>query len=157
MLEKGDVDIARNLTPDQIQAIAGNADLVVEPLSQGRSLLSRPQSEGRAPAKNRKVRKAIRWLVDYQGMADTFLKGRFKVHQSFWPSGFFASLDDTPFHLDVAKAKQLLAEAGYPNGFEVKLDSSNSIALHRHRPVGPGRPWPRPASRSRSSPASRSR
>jgi peptide/nickel transport system substrate-binding protein len=125
MLEKGDADLVRNLTADQIQGIAGNADLVVEgfpkadvyylALNQKDERLAKPQ-----------VRQAIRWLIDYQGMADTFLKGRFKVHQSFWPSGFYASLTDTPFKLDVAKAKQLLAEAGYPDGFEVELDSSNS-------------------------------
>jgi len=71
------------------------------------------------------VQQAIRWLVDYQGMANTFLKGRFQVHQSFWPSGFYASLDDNPYKLDIEKAKQLLTEAGYPNGFSIKLDSAN--------------------------------
>ncbi len=125
MLEKGDADLARNLTADQIQGIAGNADLVVEDfpkadlhymaLNQKDERLAKPE-----------VRQAVRWLIDYQGMADTFLKGRFKVHQSFWPSGFFASLTDTPYKLDVAKAKELLAQAGYPDGFEVELDASNS-------------------------------
>jgi peptide/nickel transport system substrate-binding protein len=125
MLEKGDADLVRNLTADQIQGIAGNANIVIDnypkadvyylALNQKDERLAKPQ-----------VRQAIRWLVDYQGMADTFLKGRFKVHQSFWPSGFYASLTDTPFKLDVAKAKQLLAEAGYPDGFEIELDSSNS-------------------------------
>jgi peptide/nickel transport system substrate-binding protein len=125
VLEKGDVDVARNLTADQIQGIAGNPDLIVEDfpkadlhylaLNQKDERLAKPQ-----------VRQAIRWLIDYQGMADSFLKGRFKVHQAFWPSGFYASLTDTPFKLDVPKAKQLLAEAGYPDGFEVELDASNS-------------------------------
>ena len=125
MLEKGDADLVRNLTADQIQGIEGNADIVVEDfpkadvyylaLNQKDERLAKPQ-----------VRKAIRWLVDYQGMADSFLKGRFKVHQAFWPSGFYASLTDTPFKLDVEKAKALLAEAGYPDGFEIELDSSNS-------------------------------
>jgi peptide/nickel transport system substrate-binding protein len=59
-------------------------------------------------------------------MADTFLKGKFKVHQSFWPSGFYASLTDTPFKLDVEKAKALLTEAGYPEGFELELDAANT-------------------------------
>jgi microcystin degradation protein MlrC len=43
-------------------------------------------------------------FVDYQGMADGFLKGRFIVHQSFWPAGFYASLTDTPYKLDVASS-----------------------------------------------------
>jgi peptide/nickel transport system substrate-binding protein len=70
------------------------------------------------------VQQAIRYLVDYQGMVDTFLKGQFIVHQSFWPQGFFASYDENPYKLDVAKAKALLAEAGYPNGFEIKIDTT---------------------------------
>ncbi|MFM9844223.1 MAG: ABC transporter substrate-binding protein [Dongiaceae bacterium] len=125
MLEKGDIDMARNLTADQIQGIAGNTDLVVESYPKA-DIFYLGLSQKNEHLKNPKVRQALRWLVDYQGMADTFLKGKFKVHQSFWPSGFYASLLDTPFKLDVAKAKALLAEAGYPDGFEIELDASNS-------------------------------
>src|ERR1700741_3134168 len=74
--------------------------------------------------RNPKVRQAIRWLVDYQGMVNTFLKGQYIVHQSFWPSGFFASYDENPFKLDVAKAKQLLTEGGYAKGFNIQMDTS---------------------------------
>jgi len=125
VLEKGDADIARNLTADQIQGIAGNADLVVEdfPKADLHYLALNQKDERLAKLQ---VRQAIRWLIDYEGMANSFLKGRFKVHQSFWPSGFFASLTDTPFKLDVERAKKLLAEAGYADGFEVELDASNS-------------------------------
>ena len=125
MLEKGDIDMARNLTADQIQGIAGNTDLVVEAYPKA-DIFYLGLNQKDEHLKNPKVRQALRWLVDYQGMADTFLKGKFKVHQSFWPSGFYASLLDTPFKLDVAKAKALLAEAGYPDGFEINLDASNS-------------------------------
>ncbi|MBX6320852.1 MAG: ABC transporter substrate-binding protein [Rhodospirillaceae bacterium] len=125
LLEKGDIDLARDLTTDQIQGIAGNKDIVIETHPKADLYyLALNQKDERLS--NPKVRQAIRWLIDYQGMADTFLKGRFKVHQSFWPSGFEGSLTDTPFHLDVAKGKQLLAEAGYPDGFEVELDAANS-------------------------------
>jgi peptide/nickel transport system substrate-binding protein len=58
-------------------------------------------------------------------MVDTFLKGSFKVHQAFWPSGFFASYTETPYHLDVEKAKALIAEAGYPDGFDLQFDCIN--------------------------------
>ena len=123
-LEKGDIDIARNLGADQIAALEGNADVSVGTypkadvyylgLSQKYEPLSKPQ-----------VRQAIRYLVDYQGMVDTFLKGSFKVHQAFWPSGFFASYTETPYHLDVEKAKALIAEAGYPDGFDLQFDCIN--------------------------------
>ena len=125
MIEKGDADLARNLSADQIKGLEGNADVVVQAypkadiyylgLNQKDERLAKPQ-----------VRQAMRWLVDYQGMANSFLRGQFKVHQSFWPSGFFASYTDTPFKLDPEKAKALLAEAGYPDGFEVELDASNT-------------------------------
>ena len=42
-----------------------------------------------------KVVEALKLLVDYEGMANSFLKGQFDVHQSFWPAGLWASADDS--------------------------------------------------------------
>ena len=72
-----------------------------------------------------RVRQALRYLVDYDGMANSFLKGAAQVHQTFWASGFWAALDENPYKLDPAKAKALLAEAGYPDGFAIDLDAPN--------------------------------
>ena len=125
LLEKGDADIARDLTADQLASLAGNPDIAITGHPSGEFLyLALNQKDTRLA--NPKVRLAIRYLVDYAGMADSFLKGQCIVHQSFWPSGFYAALDDTPFHLDVAKAKQLLTEAGYPDGFTLRLDAASS-------------------------------
>jgi peptide/nickel transport system substrate-binding protein len=125
LIEKGDVDIARNLGADQIAGLEGNPDIVIQ--TDPKALSIYLQVNMRDPILSEpKVREALRYLVDYQGMVDSFLRGQFKVHQSFWPSGFFASLTDTPFALDVAKAKGLLAEAGHPDGFEIELDAFNS-------------------------------
>ena len=79
--------------------------------------------------KNPKVRLAMKYLVDYQGMVNTFLKGRFLVQQAFLPIGIFGAIPYNPYKLDVAKAKALLAEAGYPNGFELRLDVANTSPL----------------------------
>ena len=72
-----------------------------------------------------KVRQALRYLIDYDGMANSFLKGAAQVHQSFWAEGFWASYNENPYKLDPAKAKALLAEAGYPDGFSLDLDAPN--------------------------------
>jgi peptide/nickel transport system substrate-binding protein len=125
LLEKGDIDIARDLTADQVSSVAGNKDIAVTSVPQ--ATLQYLAMNLKTPAfANPKVREALRYLVDYQGMVDSFLKGAFQVHQTFWPSGFWASLDEAPYHLDPAKAKALLTEAGYPNGLEITLDASNS-------------------------------
>jgi peptide/nickel transport system substrate-binding protein len=125
LVEKGDADVARDLTPDQVAGLAGNKDVTITTVP--RAALHYLALNLKTPElANPKVREAMRYLVDYKGMADTFLKGQAKVHQAFWPSGFWASLDDTPYSLDPAKAKALLAEAGYPNGFSITLDASNT-------------------------------
>lgn len=123
-LEKGDVDIANNLTPDQISALSGNADVTVTTIPQALLYyigLNTKMKELSDP----KVRQALRYLVDYDGMANSFLKGAAQVHQSFWAEGFWASYNENPYTLDPDKAKALLAEAGYPNGFTLDLDAPN--------------------------------
>ena len=125
LIEKGDADIARDLTNDQVAGVAGNKDIVVTTVPQatlhyvGLNLKFKPFEDV-------KVRQALHYLVDYDGMVNSFLKGGFKIHQSFWPSGFWASLDDNEYTYDPAKAKALLKDAGYPDGFEVTLDAQNS-------------------------------
>ena len=111
--------------PEPATQLEGNAGIVVETYPKA-DLYYIGLNQKDERLRNPKVRQALRWLIDYRGMVDTLVKGRFKVHQAFWPSGFFASLTDTPYRLDVAKAKALLAEAGYPEGFEVTLDAANS-------------------------------
>jgi peptide/nickel transport system substrate-binding protein len=125
LLEKGDIDIARNLEADQVASLQGNADVVIKEvpkgaiyylgLNQKHEHLARPE-----------VRKALKYLVDYQGIADTILAGSATVHQSFLPQGFLGAIADQPYALDVERAKALLAEAGLPEGFEVTMDTINT-------------------------------
>jgi peptide/nickel transport system substrate-binding protein len=124
MLEKGDIDIALSLLPDQLVPLAKDKDIKIEsfPYS-GTWYTALNMSDDRL--KNPKVREALKYLVDYQGMVNTFLKGRFLVQQAFLPIGIFGAIPYNPYKLDVAKAKSLLAEAGYPNGFEIRLDSAS--------------------------------
>ncbi|HQY42970.1 MAG TPA: ABC transporter substrate-binding protein [Paracoccaceae bacterium] len=111
MLEKGDIDISRELTPTDIEGLQGNADVKVEQ-DVGGQIFYLSFNQKNENFKNAKFLDAMRWAIDYQGMVDTFLKGTNVVHQSFLPKGFLGALDDTPYSLDVEKAKALLAESG---------------------------------------------
>jgi peptide/nickel transport system substrate-binding protein len=125
LLEKGDIDLARNLSSDMQGKLAANPKIEVAAypkadeyyigLNQADERLQKPQ-----------VREALRWLIDYDAIATSFGKGQLQVHQSFWPAGFEGALTDLPFHFDVARAKQLLSEAGYPDGFQVDMDVSDT-------------------------------
>ena len=67
---------------------------------------------------------AARWLIDYRGIADQLLRGQFVIHQAFLGQGFPGALDDTPYHLDVARARQILARAGLA-GVHIRLSVFN--------------------------------
>lgn len=125
LIEKGDADIARNLTGDQVAGIVDNKDITITPVPQA-TLYYVGLNSKMAQFQDVKVRQAMHYLVDYDGMVNSFLKGGFKVHQTFWPSGFWAALDENQYSFDPAKAKALLAEAGITDGFEVTLDTPNS-------------------------------
>jgi peptide/nickel transport system substrate-binding protein len=125
LIEKGDVDIARDLTPDQVAGVTSNKDITITTIPQA-SLYYVGLNLKTTQFQNVKVRQAMHYLVDYDGMVNSFLKGREKVHQTFWPSGFWAALDENEYKFDPAKAKALLAEAGLKDGFEVTLDAPNT-------------------------------
>ncbi|SMF43576.1 peptide/nickel transport system substrate-binding protein [Tistlia consotensis] len=111
LLEHGDIDVARKLTPVDIQGIEGNPDLKVQDEVRGQiRYISLNQKV--KPLDNPKVVEAFKYLIDYDGMVNSFLKGQFTVHQAFLPKGFLGAIDDRPYKLDIDKAKALLAEAG---------------------------------------------
>jgi peptide/nickel transport system substrate-binding protein len=129
LLEKGDIDVARDLQPDQIAGVNGNKDVAVTTIPQA-ALYYVAMNMKTPEFQNPKVRKAMHHLIDYEGMANSFLKGKVKIHQAFWPSGFWASLDDNEYSFDPAKAKAMLAEAGVKDGIEFTLDTPNKAPFN---------------------------
>lgn len=121
MLEKGDIDVARNLSPQDLEALAAHKDVkqVAAPkgtvyyigLNQKNPNLAKPE-----------VREALKWLVDYQAIGSTFMKNIGVVHQNFLPQGLLGASKDNPYKLDVDKAKALLAKAGLGSGFKITMD-----------------------------------
>ena len=121
LIQQGDIDVARNLGPDQVAAMADDPDIVIEGVPKGAIYYLGLNQKNENLAKP-EVRKALKYLIPYQELAETVVKGDMVVHQAFLPQGFLGALEDTPYSLDVEQAKALLAEAGLPDGFSVTMD-----------------------------------
>jgi hypothetical protein len=124
LLEKGDVDVARNLTRDQLDAIRGNSNIELQEAPKG-SIVYLAMSQKNPNLAKPEVREALKWLVDYDGIERNIVKGRYVVHQAFLPTGFLGALEDRPYKFDIEKAKALLAKAGVPDGFSISMDVQN--------------------------------
>jgi peptide/nickel transport system substrate-binding protein len=124
-LEAGDIDIARNLEPGDLDAVSKNADLATTdaPKSTIYYVSLNLKNEN---LKKPEVQQAFKYLVDYDAIGATLIKGIGEVHQTFLPKGQLGALDENPFKLDVAKAKELLAKAGLKDGFSVTMDVRNT-------------------------------
>src|SRR5665648_198921 len=118
-LKGGTIDFAWNLEHDQISDVEKTKGLYA---------ISKPKFEliylgmnGQyPPMDNVLVRRAIKSAVDPEAIMKAIGGGVVECH-TFIPKGMFGYYDGEEFPYDPEKAKELLAEAGYPDGFEMTL------------------------------------
>ena len=119
LLERGDVDIARNLNPEDVAGASATDGIKIEDELKGRLMylaLNQKHPELSKP----EVRQAFKYLIDYEGMKNSFLSGQYTIHQNFLPATYLGASDENPFIYNIEKAKELLAEAGVEN-LEVEI------------------------------------
>ena len=96
-------------------------------MDQNRDELLKSDVKGKNPLKDKRVREAFFLAIDEDAIAKVVMRGQAKPTWELWGegnNGFNAALNKRP-KADPAKAKALLAEAGYPNGFSITLDCPN--------------------------------
>lgn len=129
-LERGDSDIAQDLPPQDAVSMAreGKVKVVGVPMSGAFQFIG--MNNSKAPFDNVKVRQAIAYALPYQQMFEAAL---FKRGQPLF-GGKPREADGTQFpqplgyDTDLAKAKALLTEAGFPDGFETTFSFEVSLA-----------------------------
>ncbi|RYB97922.1 ABC transporter substrate-binding protein [Ciceribacter ferrooxidans] len=124
-LENGDIDVARNLEPGDVDAVSKKEGIATTSAPKGTLYYFSLNQKNETLAKP-EVIEAFKYLVDYDAIGETLIKGIGQIHQTFLPAGQLGALDDKPYKLDVAKAKELLAKAGVPDGFSVTMDVRNT-------------------------------
>ena len=117
--ERGEADLVRDLPGRDIADLLKRGDVKILGVSNPATVTYIAMNNGIAPFDNVKVRQAIAWSVPYQDMFEAVLYARGTpmfggaedVTSTQWPSPL-------PYTQDLDKAKALLAEAGFPDGFE---------------------------------------
>ncbi len=126
LLERGDVDVARNLTPTDIAALRGRPGITIGEFPRG-TIQYFSANKADPLLANPKVIEALKHLVDYDAIANNLLPGQVFPHQTFIPRAILGELDKRPWRFDPERARQLLAEAGHPNGISLAIDTANSF------------------------------
>jgi len=119
------IDWIWKVPPDQVEKLAkmpGISTVNGETMRIGFLGFDATGRTGKTPFTDLRVRRAIGHAVNRQAIVDNLLKGASKViHAACFPSQFGCTQDVMQYEYDPAKAKRLLAEAGYGNGFETEL------------------------------------
>ena len=119
-LERGDIDVARNLSPEDVAGLEGVEGVKVIDELRGRLMYFAANQKNEMLA-DPKVIEALKLATDYEGMSGSFLKGQYTVHQAFLPRTFLGALEEKPFTYDMDAAKAALAESAYPNCGPIKI------------------------------------
>lgn len=82
--------------------------------------------KGDNPLQNAKVRQAMSLAIDRKTIVERIMDGVAMPANQFIPAGMFGSIDQAPaLDYNPKKAKELMVEAGYPDGFELTLSATN--------------------------------
>ena len=131
-VRRGDADAAFNLIPEQITTLKTDPNVRLEPLKSldfvYMALTQEPEFNKALAIKEN--RQAIGYGIDYDGIKNNMLGGAALRPAHFLPIGVEGSTEEVAkkigFNHDPAKAKELLAKAGNPDGFEFEIAYGNA-------------------------------
>ena len=126
-LSTGDIDVALNLTDDTMEELksADNVEVVDGTTKMIGFVMMNMDEQYGGPVSDPDVQKAIRKALDYSGIRMICGDGTLTPY-SIIQDGFMGSKGQRPDdYTNLDEAKQLLADAGYPDGFDVDMTVSD--------------------------------
>ncbi|MCL4459704.1 MAG: ABC transporter substrate-binding protein [Chloroflexi bacterium] len=124
-LKTGGVDVITNVPPMEAKSLEGDPNIQVLSAPSVRVIYIAIRCDQGGPLANPKVRQALNSAVDVDTIIKDLLLGQgYRIASPLTPLFFGYNPEVKPYPYDPERAKKLLAEAGYPNGFEVNFDTS---------------------------------
>ncbi|MCD8083034.1 MAG: ABC transporter substrate-binding protein [Clostridiales bacterium] len=124
MAKTGDADISWGISPALVSSLEGDENVVVNTATGYRTIyIAMNQSYG--PLADSRVRAAICYAINKGEIVNNILCGVGGTYPSGYESSAVANSakDLDPYEQDLEKARELLTEAGYPDGFNIKLNT----------------------------------
>jgi peptide/nickel transport system substrate-binding protein len=125
-LLSGDVDFIAPVPPTDLDRIRENEGTKLVTMTGTRVITLQMNQERHEALANTKVRRAMAHAINNQGIVEKIMKGFGTVAAQQSPEGYVGHNPDLEPRYDVAKAKQLMEEAGYPDGFEATMMCPNN-------------------------------
>jgi peptide/nickel transport system substrate-binding protein len=120
----GEVDLALDIPPELASTVTASGRAKIKTVSSGRVfVMAMSNLDPSLPTAKREVREAINYAIDRDSLSKTLFGGASPPAAWMNPDTFGANPALKPIPYDPARAKRLLAQAGYPNGFDIALDS----------------------------------
>jgi peptide/nickel transport system substrate-binding protein len=120
MLERGEADIVYNVPGELIDRVKSNPKLRLAPVVSANFWLEFPGfQDAKSPFHDKRVRQAVSLAIDRDAINDAECAGLGRVDGNWINDDVEYGLPWPKWERNISKAKQLMAEAGFPNGFAV--------------------------------------
>ena len=125
-LLSGDVDFITPVPPQDFKRIQGDSAVNLFTYPGGRIITVQLNGARRAEFRNQKVRQAIVYAINNPGIVKKIMKGTATPAGQMSPKGYAGYNPALKPRYDLKKARQLMAEAGYANGFSCTMIAPNN-------------------------------
>ena len=128
LIQTGAVDIAQWLLPNELAQLKQNPAVLLNGFRSNFQVIYSVNTK-KQPFDNPKVREALKWAFPYDAVLKTVFMNTAEPCKSIVPSIFPDNNESYyTYTTDLDKAKKLLAEAGFPNGFDTELTYNTEIS-----------------------------
>lgn len=125
-LLSGDVDFIMPVPPQDYARLEKTEGVKLVTMAGSRIITFQMNQERKEELKNQKVRQAIVHAINNPGIAKILMKGKATAAGQQSPEGFLGHVPELKPRYDLQKAKKLMKEAGYENGFELSMIAPNN-------------------------------
>ncbi|APE32243.1 nickel/dipeptide/oligopeptide ABC transporter substrate-binding protein [Halomonas aestuarii] len=125
-LLSGDVDFIAPVPPNDLDRVREDENVQLVTMSGTRIILFHMNQERVEAFQDPRVRQAFAYAINQEGIADRLMKGFATPAAQFSPAGYAGHVDSLEPRYDLEKAKQLMADAGYEDGFEITMMAPNN-------------------------------